>query len=79
MTNNDQPVLPDSTGASPPLHVLPDHVGGWRVEREGADRPLSEHDSETDAEHAAVHEAEMTGTPAIVIHDRYDRVRREEI
>ena len=73
----DQPAaVPDPEGASPPLHVLPDRVGGWRVEREGHDEPLSEHNSETDAEGAAVSEARVTGTPEVVIHDRYDRVRR---
>jgi Uncharacterized protein conserved in bacteria (DUF2188) len=71
--------LPDPAGASPPLHVLPDRVGGWRVEREGEDRPLSEHNSETDAEGAAVSEARATDTPEVVVHDRYDRVRRAEL
>lgn len=68
--------VPDPADTSPPLHVLPDAVGGWRVEREGQAQPLSQHSSETDAEGAAVTEARVTGTPEVVIHDRYDRVRQ---
>jgi hypothetical protein len=68
---NDTPPHTDQ-----PLHVLPDRLGGWRVEREGEDRPLSQHNSETDAEGAAVSEARITGTPEVVVHDCYDRVRR---
>jgi Uncharacterized protein conserved in bacteria (DUF2188) len=60
---------------TPPLHVIPDRVGGWRVEREGAEHPLSQHDSETAAEGAAVDAARDTETPDVVIHDRYDRIR----
>ena len=73
---DEHAALPDPAGTSSPLHVLPNRVGGWRVEREGHDEPLSEHNSETDAEGAAVSEARVTGTPEVVIHDRYDRVRR---
>ena len=67
--NSPQPERP-----STPLHVLPDRVGGWRVVREGEDQPLSEHNSETDAEGAAVSEARATDTSEVVVHDRYDRV-----
>ena len=42
--------------------------------REGEDQPLSEHNSETDAEGAAVSEARATDTSEVVVHDRYDRV-----
>jgi len=62
--------------SSPPLHVLPDRVGGWHVQREGEDHPLSEHTSLTAAEGAAVREAGDTGSPDVVVHDRYDRVHR---
>ena len=65
-----------SAVCSPPLHVVPDRLGGWHVQREGDDRPLSEHTSETDAEGAAVREARDTGSPDVVVHDRYDRVHR---
>lgn len=58
-----------------PLHVLPNRLGSWRVQREGQDQPLSEHSSATDAERAAVRAAQSTGTPEVVVHDRYDRVR----
>jgi hypothetical protein len=61
--------------ATQPLHVIPDRVGGWRVEREGAEHPLSEHNSETAAEGAAVTAARDTDTPDVVVHDRYDRIR----
>jgi hypothetical protein len=60
---------------TPPLHVVPDRVGGGRVEREGAEHALSQHDSVTAAEGAAVDAARDTDTPDVVIHDRYDRVR----
>jgi hypothetical protein len=36
-----------------PLHVLSDRLGRWRVQREGDHQPLSQHDSETEAELAA--------------------------
>ena len=65
-----------SAVCSPPLHVVPDRLGGWHVQREGEDRPLSEHTSATDAEGAAVREARDTGSPDVVVHDRYDRVHR---
>jgi hypothetical protein len=64
----DQTALPDPTAESLPLHV----------EREGEDSPLSQHDSETAAEGAALRDARVTGTPEVVIHDRYGRVHRAE-
>ena len=59
---------------SPPLHVVPDHVGGWSVLRDGSAQPLSKHDSATAAERAAVRNARATGTPEVLVHDCYDRV-----
>ena len=59
---------------SPPLHVVPDHVGGWSVLRDGSAQPLSKHDSATAAESAAVRNARATGTPEVLVHDCYDRV-----
>jgi aminoglycoside phosphotransferase family enzyme/predicted kinase len=59
-----------------PLHVRPDHVGGWRVLREGEAHPLSEHNSATAAESAAVRKARATATPQVLVHDRYDRVHQ---
>ena len=56
-----------------PIHVIPDQVGGWRVEREGAEHLLSQHDSLTAAERAAVRAARVTETPDVVVHDRYHR------
>jgi aminoglycoside phosphotransferase family enzyme/predicted kinase len=63
---------------SPPLHVIPDHVGGWSVRREGKPRPLSAHNSATAAESAAVRNARATDTPEVLIHDCYDRVHVAE-
>jgi D-aminopeptidase len=56
--------------------VIPDRVGGWRVERQGAEHPQSRHDSATEAEDAAVNAARDAGTADVVVHDRYDRVHR---
>ena len=61
---------------SPPLHVVPDHVGGWSVRRDGTDQPLSQHDSATAAEGAAVRQARATGAPEVLVHDCYDRIHR---
>ena len=71
----DGPNAPDKPDPSP-LHVIPDRVGGWRVEREGTEQALSEHNSETAAEGAAVTAARDTDTPDVVVHDRYDRIRQ---
>jgi hypothetical protein len=57
---------------TPPIHVLPHERGSWRVQREGDDRPLSEHDSETEAERAAA----AAGASEIIVHDRYGRLHR---
>ena len=67
-----------SAAPSAPLHVVPNRVGGWRVEREGEDRPLSEHNSATAAERAAIGNARATGMPEVIVHDRYDRLHRAE-
>jgi hypothetical protein len=68
-------IIDDMTSA-PPLHILPHDRGGWRVQREGDERPLSEHGSETEAEHAAVTHAATSGAPEIIVHDRYARLHR---
>ena len=54
------------------IHVLSDRLGRWRVQREGEDSPLSEHENLTVAERAA----EREPASEIVVHDRYCRVRR---
>jgi uncharacterized protein DUF2188 len=61
---------------APSLHVLPHARGSWHVQREGDEGPLSEHGSETEAEHAVTLRAAATGAPEIIVHDRYQRVRR---
>ncbi len=71
--------LQSSAPPSPPLHVVPDRVGGWRVQREDEGRPLSEHDSKTHAEAAAVRTARVTGTAEVVVHDCYHRVHRSDL
>jgi Uncharacterized protein conserved in bacteria (DUF2188) len=58
------------------IHVVPDSLGSWRVQREGAEQPLSEHGSETEAESAAAAVARAAGTSEIIVHDRYERVHR---
>jgi hypothetical protein len=56
---------------NPPLHVSPDRLGTWFVQREGDAQPLSEHGNETAAERAATDEA---GAADVIVHDRYQRV-----
>jgi sulfide:quinone oxidoreductase len=65
---DNQPMTPKR-----PLHVLADRLGRWRVEREGDDQPLSQHDNETAAEVAAT---EDEGTAEVIVHDRYERLHR---
>jgi hypothetical protein len=57
--------------SNPPVHVSPDRLGKWSVQREGDHEPLSEHGTETDAERAACEEA---GPADVIVHDRYERV-----
>jgi hypothetical protein len=61
-----------------PLHVVPDRVGGWHVHREGEDLPLSDHDSATAAELAALRQADRSGANEVVVHDRYGRIHRAQ-
>jgi hypothetical protein len=63
-------IRPMSQGRT--IHVLPDRLGRWRVEREGDDAPLSEHENLTAAERAAAQEP----ASEVVVHDRYGRVRQ---
>jgi hypothetical protein len=56
-----------------PLHILADRLGRWRVQREGDDQALSQHDNETEAELAAT---EDEGTTEVIVHDRYERLHR---
>ena len=57
--------------SNPPVHVSPDRLGKWSVQREGDHEPLSEHGSETEAELTATRE---TGAGEVIVHDRYERV-----
>lgn len=72
--DREDTVLSLFPGAPPELasaiHVVPHERGSWRVQREGDDRPLSEHGSETAAERAAV----AAGAPEVIVHDRYGRL-----
>jgi hypothetical protein len=56
---------------NPPLHVTPDRLGTWSVQREGDQAALSEHGTATEAERAAT---EKAGTADVIVHDRYERV-----
>ncbi len=57
-----------------PIHVRSSDTGVWSVQPEDLDHPLSEHTTETEAERAAIERAAALGC-AVVIHDRYRRVR----
>ena len=52
------------------LHIVADRLGAWRVHREGDPRPLSTHDTETEAER----HARDLGAARVIVHDRYHRV-----
>ena len=58
------------------LHVLPDERGNWSLVEDGAEHPVSEHPSATQAERAAWVLAEERGADEILVHDRYHRCRR---
>jgi hypothetical protein len=62
--------------ASHPIHVIPHARGSWHVRREGEPVALSEHANETEAERAAVRQANLTGAREVIVHDRYGRVHR---
>jgi hypothetical protein len=62
--------------ASPPIHVIPDDRGTWRVEPEGSTAPVSRHGNATDAERAALRHADQTGARGVIVHDRYGRLHR---
>ena len=62
--------------APPPIHVVPHPRGSWSVRYEGHEQPLSEHNSETDAERAATEHAAVTGADEVIIHDRYGRLHK---
>ena len=57
------------------VHVVPDRLGRWRVQRDGDVQPLSEHGTATEAERAAAKEP----ATEIVVHDRYCRIRRPPV
>ena len=57
------------------IHVRPSKLGLWAVQPDDLDLPLSEHTNETEAERAAIQQAAVLDDAAVVIHDRYMRVR----
>ena len=57
--------------SSPVLQITPTPLGKWHVQRNDDPRPLSEHNSATEAER----EARKTGARQIDVRDRYGRVR----
>jgi hypothetical protein len=57
------------------IHVRPGVMGSWVVQPDDLDTALSEHTNETEAERAAIACVAALDDAAIVIHDRYTRVR----
>ena len=57
------------------IHVRPGVMGIWVVQPDDLDTTLSEHTNETEAERAAIARAVVLDDAAVVIHDRYTRVR----
>ena len=55
------------------VHVIPDARSAWRVYNDGAEAPVSEHTSATEAELAARARAEDRDAERVVVHDRYHR------
>ncbi len=59
------------------VHVVPiSRSAMWRVYDGDGAVPVSEHESETDAEFAARLRAEQCGADLVVVHDRYHRTRQ---
>jgi hypothetical protein len=58
------------------LHVVPDVQGDWCVVDDDSGEPLSRHPSATGAELAARSLAVTAHAEAILVHDRYHRMRR---
>ena len=59
------------------VHVVPiSRSAMWRVYDGDGAVPVSEHESETDAEFAARLRAEQCGADRVVVHDRYHRTRQ---
>jgi hypothetical protein len=57
------------------LHVVADVRGGWGVFEDASRRPLSVHQSATEAELVAWAHAKDRDSEEIVVHDRYGRTR----
>ena len=57
------------------IHVRYSDSGDWIVQPEGHATPLSQHESATAAERAAIEHAAGRDDAHVVIHDRYGRVR----
>jgi hypothetical protein len=49
-------------------HVVPNPKGGWDVEKPGADRASSRHNTQADAEHRAKEIVRNAGGGEVVIH-----------
>jgi hypothetical protein len=50
--------------------------GRWIIWREDDRQALSEHDTASEAERVARHHSDQASSPLVLLHDRYDRVRR---
>jgi hypothetical protein len=57
------------------IHVRPSDLGLWAVLPDDVGFPISEHTNETDAERAAMRQAAALDDVAVIIDDRYARVR----
>ena len=64
---------------APNIHVEPNAQGRWIVRLESERKPLSEHESATDAQRAACDLAQVEGAAVVLLRDRYARVRRVPI
>lgn len=55
------------------IHVVPDKSKGWRVKREGQDKPLSTHDKKDQAVSAGKDQAKKDKTE-LTIHNRDGKI-----
>ena len=56
-------------------HIVPNPKGGWNVQKPGADRASSHHDTQAEAEARAKEILTRNGGGEAVIHDREGKIR----
>jgi hypothetical protein len=59
---------------TPTVHIEPNRAGRWVVRYGDDDQPRSEHNSATEAEHAARGRVGRSDRLLLLLHDRYARV-----